>query len=196
MRVAGENADRHPEAAAKRPSKGDGSKKSMRPFRRSLPMQLMRAREAVMAHFRPHLAAHGLTEQQWRVIRALEESREFDIAALAEHCCLHAASLSRILPNLESEGLVVRRTSKTDQRRMMISLAPRGHRLFAEIAPQSEAIYAALAEAIGPQRIEAAYRVLDELIFALSGAKPARRAAARSRSDALKTARKARPPVA
>lgn len=167
----------------------------MRSFRRSLPMQLMRAREAVMAHFRPHLAAHGLTEQQWRVIRALEESGEFDIAALSEACCLHAASLSRILPNLESEGLILRRASKTDQRRIMVSLTPVGHKLFAEIAPESEAIYAALAREIGPERLEAAYRVLDELIFALSGAKP-RRAAARTTADAVKTARKGSRPVA
>lgn len=168
----------------------------MRPFRRSLPMQLMRAREAVMAHFRPHLAAHGLTEQQWRVIRALEESGEFDIAALAETCCLHAASLSRILPNLESEGLILRRTSESDQRRVMITLTPKGRRLFSEVAPESEAIYAALAQAVGPQRVEAAYCVLDELIFALSAAKPARRAAARSRTDVVKTARRGPRPVA
>jgi homoprotocatechuate degradation regulator HpaR len=168
----------------------------MRPFRRSLPMQLMRAREAVMAHFRPHLAAHSLTEQQWRVIRALEESGELDIAALAENCCLHAASLSRILPNLESEGLILRRTSKTDQRRIMVSLTPRGRKRFAEVAPESEAIYAALTEAIGPQRIEAAYRILDEIVLALSRQKPSRRAAARARLDTVKTARKARQPVA
>lgn len=167
----------------------------MRPFRRSLPMQLMRAREAVMAHFRPHLATHGLSEQQWRVIRALEESGEFDIAALAENCCLHAASLSRILPNLESKGLILRRTSKTDQRRVMVSLTPQGRRLFADVAPESEAIYAALAEAMGPSRIETAYRVLDELIFALSRAKPPQRIAARPRG-AGKSPRQGRSPVA
>lgn len=167
----------------------------MRPFRRSLPMQLMRAREAVMAHFRPHLAAHGLSEQQWRVIRALEESGEADIAALAENCCLHAASLSRILPHLESQGLLVRRTSKTDQRRVMVSLTPHGRRLFSEVAPESEAIYAALAEAIGPRQIETAYRVLDELILTLSGTKPPLRAAARPRG-AAKSPRQGRSPVA
>ena len=43
----------------------------MRPFERSMPMQLMLAREAVMQRFRPHLNAQGLTDQQWRIIRAL-----------------------------------------------------------------------------------------------------------------------------
>ena len=41
------------------------------PFSRSLPMALLRARESVMVRFRPMLRAHGLTEQQWRVLRAM-----------------------------------------------------------------------------------------------------------------------------
>ena len=35
----------------------------MREFSRSLPMSLLRAREAVMRQFRPSLRNHGLTEQ-------------------------------------------------------------------------------------------------------------------------------------
>jgi hypothetical protein len=38
----------------------------MREFSRSLPMSLLRAREAVMRQFRPSLRDHGLTEQQSR----------------------------------------------------------------------------------------------------------------------------------
>jgi hypothetical protein len=42
-----------------------------RSFARSLPMALLKAREAVMVRFRPSLRAHGLTEQQWRVLRIM-----------------------------------------------------------------------------------------------------------------------------
>ena len=38
---------------------------------RNLPLLLLQAREAVFARFRPLLNAVGLTEQQWRVVRAL-----------------------------------------------------------------------------------------------------------------------------
>jgi hypothetical protein len=51
----------------------------MRPFARSLPMQLMRARELVMQHFRAHLHEHDLTDQQWRIIRALAEAEAVEI---------------------------------------------------------------------------------------------------------------------
>ena len=41
------------------------------PSRRNLALLLLRSREGVMAHFRAILHQHGLTEQQWRVLRAL-----------------------------------------------------------------------------------------------------------------------------
>ena len=154
----------------------------MRPFQRSLPMQLMLAREAIMQRFRPHLTAHGLTDQQWRIVRALNEVEALEIVELGRACCLHAASLSRILPKLEADGLVSRRGNKNDQRRVIVSLTAKGRRLFETVAPQSEAIYATLAQEIGPVRLDEIYGLLDEVIGIL--AKPQQRApaaAARSR---------------
>ena len=46
-----------------------------RPFDQSLPMMLMRAREGVMRRFRPHLRGHGLTDQQWRILRGALQRR-------------------------------------------------------------------------------------------------------------------------
>jgi homoprotocatechuate degradation regulator HpaR len=155
----------------------------MRPFQRSLPMQLMLAREAVMQRFRPHLNAQGLTDQQWRIVRALNEGEGMDIAALGRACCLHTASLSRILPNLEAEGLVSRKANTQDQRRVSVSLTARGRKLFEAVAPQSEAIYAQLAQEIGAQRMEQIYRLLDDVIGILETPVPkVKSAAARSRA--------------
>lgn len=154
----------------------------MRPFQRSLPMQLMLAREAVMQRFRPHLNEHGLTDQQWRIVRALNEVEAMDIAALGRACCLHTASLSRTLPNLEAGGLVSRKADTQDQRRVSVSLTAKGRKLFETVAPQSEAIYAQLAREIGAQRIEQIYGLLDEVIGILEKPRPAvKSAAARSR---------------
>lgn len=160
----------------------------MRPFQRSLPMQLMLAREAVMQRFRPHLNAHGLTDQQWRIVRALNEVETMDIAALSRACCLHTASLSRSLPNLEAAGLISRRANKQDQRRVSVSLTAKGRHLFEAVAPQSEAIYAQLAQDIGPARLEQVYALLDEVIGRLEKPRPAAKsAAARSRNAVRRT---------
>lgn len=56
--------------------------------RRTLPIALLRAREAVMERFRPVLNSHDITEQQWRVIRVLQEHGATDASKLAELACI------------------------------------------------------------------------------------------------------------
>ena len=146
---------------------GPGPSSRGRPFARSLPMQLMRARELVMRHFRPHLHDHDLTDQQWRIIRALMEADVIEIGDLSERCCIHPASLSRILPKLETAGLVSRRSNADDKRRVMVAIAPQGRRLFSSMSPDSDASYAAIARKLGAKRLQETYRVLDELIAVL-----------------------------
>jgi homoprotocatechuate degradation regulator HpaR len=141
--------------------------RAMRPFSRSLPMQLMRAREAVMRRFRPHLAARGFSDQQWRIIRALADAGHLEIGELAEQCQIHAASLSRMLPKLARSGYVSRRNHRQDQRRVVVSITPRGRALFRSVAPESEAIYSAMEREIGAGKLRDLYRLLDELIETL-----------------------------
>ena len=67
----------------------------MRPFSASLPMALLLAREATMRRFRPSLAEHGLTEQQWRVLRALASADQpIEVSVLAERTALLAPSVT------------------------------------------------------------------------------------------------------
>jgi homoprotocatechuate degradation regulator HpaR len=68
---------------------------------RSLPLMLLRAREAVMDRFRPLLMRTGVTEQQWRVMRVLAEGGAMEAGAVARAACLLPPSLSRIIRTLE-----------------------------------------------------------------------------------------------
>ena len=159
----------------KRANGANGTKKNgsarrssaMRPFSRSLPMQLMRAREAVMRRFRPHLASHGFSEQQWRILRALADAGELEIGALAAECQIHAASLSRMLPKLARLGLIRRESHKKDQRRVVVSITLKGRGVFHSVAPESEEIYAAMEREIGAAKLRDLYRLLDEVIETL-----------------------------
>ena len=136
-------------------------------------MLLLAAREAVTQRFRPQAMALGLTEQQWRVIRALAEVDCLEIVALSARCRLHAASLSRILPRLNKNGLIARRPDAADHRRVMVSLTPRGQRVLDEIIPESARIYEQIARDVGPERFDRVYAVLEEFIWLLDGAKRA-----------------------
>ena len=133
----------------------------MRSFSRSLPMELMRAREAVMREFRPILAEHDLTEQQWRVLRALAaQDRPLDVGELAQATFLLGPSLSRMLMGMESRGLVSRSMVRNDGRRTAIALTRRGLTLVARIAPRSEERYAAIETQLGVDRMA----LLEELL--------------------------------
>jgi len=150
--------------ALRREAPPDESGFPMRAFSRSLPMQLLRAREAVMQRFRPMLHRHGVTEQQWRVIRVLVEREAMEIGALAEACCVLPASLTRIVDTLEAKSLVVRRPHTADQRRVIVDIAPAGRRLFHAVAPHSEAHYREIAQLVGEDRVEAVYAMLEDFI--------------------------------
>src|SRR5260370_21905197 len=68
----------------------------MREFSRSLPMSLLRAREAAMRLFRPSLRNHGLTEQQWRTLRALSSHDALGVTEIARGAFCLCPRLSRV----------------------------------------------------------------------------------------------------
>lgn len=133
----------------------------------SLAIKLLRARELVMHRFRPHLRAHELTEQQWRVLRVLAETGALEMRELSARCCILPPSLSRTVPNLEERQLVERCSVSTDGRRTSVSLTPKGCDLFKAVAAGSEPLYAAMSAQLGPQAIEDLFRALDTLILKL-----------------------------
>lgn len=140
----------------------------MRDFEHSLPMALLRARESAMARFRPMLREHGLTEQQWRVIRALAAFNNIDASELARRSFLLAPSLTRILQHLESQKLVQRSSDANDQRRAVFALTPGGRKLFSMVGPDSEALYAEIEKDFGSEKLGKLYDLLSEFCQTLS----------------------------
>jgi homoprotocatechuate degradation regulator HpaR len=141
----------------------------MREFSRSLPMSLLRAREAVMRQFRPSLRQHGLTEQQWRILRALAALEAIEVTELARVAFLLGPSLSRILRDLEARRLIERKTPKADLRRGVVSISEKGLKLMELVAPSSEAIYAAITRRYGARRLAELQDMLAALERSLAG---------------------------
>jgi homoprotocatechuate degradation regulator HpaR len=141
----------------------------MREFSRSLPMSLLRAREAVMRRFRPALRIHDLTEQQWRILRALTAVEAIEVTELARMAFLLGPSLSRILRDLEARQLVERKTAEVDQRRAVVSISAKGLKLIEAVAPTSEAIYAEITRRFGARRLSELQEMLAVLEQSLAG---------------------------
>ena len=140
----------------------------MRPFDQSLPMALLRAREAVMRGFRRLLRAHGLNEQEWRIMRALMEADQLEIGELAERVFILKPSASRTVKNLEARGIVSRSRPSSDQRPALIALTLRGRALFDELAPHSELEYARISRVVGGNDMDELYRLLGRITDALN----------------------------
>ncbi|HVK92643.1 MAG TPA: homoprotocatechuate degradation operon regulator HpaR [Mycoplana sp.] len=132
-------------------------------FRRSLPIALLRAREAIMSHFRPMLASHDVTEQQWRVIRILAEAGTLDASEVAEKAFILAPSLTRMIKSLEERGYITRQKDVGDGRRILLKLAPAGVDILRTITPDSLAIYDSIEARYGKLRVEHLVDLLDEL---------------------------------
>jgi homoprotocatechuate degradation regulator HpaR len=134
---------------------------------RNLPLLLLQGRESVIARFRPLLNEAGLTEQQWRILRALIEQGPMEPREIVERCRISSPSLAGVLARMDELGLVARERLGHDQRRVQVSATPRSRQIAARLAPRIEATYAALEKRLGPDFTQRLYETLDELISAL-----------------------------
>ncbi|RMQ43435.1 Homoprotocatechuate degradation operon regulator [Pseudomonas cichorii] len=131
--------------------------------RQSLTLTLLQAREAAMSFFRPSLNQHGLTEQQWRVIRILSQHGELEVYQLAELACILKPSMTGVLVRMEVAGLICRRKAEQDQRRVLVTLAEKGEACFESMSQCMEENYQRIQEQLGEEKLRTLLGLLDEL---------------------------------
>ena len=142
------------------------------PFKhRNLPRLLLQAREAVMAHTRPSLRGHGLSDQQWRVLRVLGENGTVETGRVAREAFILGPSLTGVLARMERDGLVRRERDPADQRRTVVDATAKGKRLVEKLSHTVEAHYAWMEASLGKPKLAQLYKLLDEVI-ALEGTSP------------------------
>ena len=115
-----------------------------------------------MGPIRAMLSDAGVTEQQWRVLRVLDEEGAVDATEIARQACLLMPSLTRIVQVLENKGLCTRRQHPSDRRRYLIDITPEGRALIDANIPESNRIFAELEAEFGHDRIEALLDLLNE----------------------------------
>jgi homoprotocatechuate degradation regulator HpaR len=154
----------------------------MKLVNRNLPLLLLQAREQVIARFRPLLNEHGITEQQWRVIRVLLDTGPLEFREISARCQISSPSLAGVLSRMEVMDLVSRERLGSDQRRVRVSLRARSRDLAARLAPKINATYRQIEARIGADACKHLYSVLDGVIEALAAPPPAeaRRAAGKA----------------
>lgn len=139
---------------------------SATPFvHRNLPSLLLQAREAVMAHRRSALREHGLSDQQWRVLRVLAEgSAGVDTGQIAREAFISGPSLTGVLTRMERDGLIARTRDAADQRRTVVQATTVGMELVKLLAAPIETHYLAMEKVLGKQKLVELYDLLDAVI--------------------------------
>ncbi|MGR3805922.1 homoprotocatechuate degradation operon regulator HpaR [Marinibacterium profundimaris] len=133
------------------------------PTSRSLPIVLLRAREQVMGPIRTMLADVGITEQQWRVLRVLDEFGPSDPTRIADAASLLLPSLTRILQKLDAKRLIERSTDPVDRRRQIVQITPAGSRLIADNLASSVRLTRSVEDRLGTEKYNQLLDLLSEL---------------------------------
>lgn len=135
---------------------------------RNLPRLLLQAREAVMAHTRPSLREHALSDQQWRVLRVLgehaHESAGIETGRVAREAYLLGPSLTGVLSRMERDGLIARERCPQDARRTVVRATAQGLAKVQALSETIEAHYQWMEQQLGKAKLGQLYALLDELI--------------------------------
>ncbi len=135
---------------------------------RNLPRLLLQAREAVMAHTRPSLREHGLSDQQWRVLRVLGEHAHdpagIETGRVAREAYLLGPSLTGVLSRMERDGLIARERCPQDARRTVVRATALGLEKVRTLSQTIEAHYQWMEQQLGKAKLGQLYALLDELI--------------------------------
>ncbi|NOX50214.1 MAG: MarR family transcriptional regulator [Gammaproteobacteria bacterium] len=130
----------------------------------SLPMMLYRTLDSVMPNFRRIFAQFGLTEQQWRVLRALWENDSLPLLGLSKATRISSPSLVGVVDRLERDGLVVRERTATDRRIVKVRATAQGLGLEDQVTPLVDQAYAVLNQYLSESDWHNLYKGLDSLI--------------------------------
>ena len=130
---------------------------------------LYSASRAATAVYRPVLEELGLTYPQYLVMLVLWEDEPRGVKELGEELGLDSGTLSPLLKRLESLGLVKRRRSGEDERRVAIHLTDAGR----ELSSKAGALPKRLAEAAGltTEELDQLHSTLARLTAALHNAR-------------------------
>lgn len=135
---------------------------------RNLPRLLLEAREAVMAHTRPSLRVHGLSDQQWRVLRVLgehaDEAAGVETGRVAREAYLLGPSLTGVLTRMERDGWIERQRCPQDARRTVVRATAAGLAKVQALSQTIEAHYRWMEQGLGKTNLKALYELLDGVI--------------------------------
>ncbi|MDX1405648.1 MAG: MarR family transcriptional regulator [Woeseiaceae bacterium] len=107
-------------------------------LRTFIPYLLYRTSNQLNHRIRSRLRETGVNLARWRVLAVLRGYGELNLGQIVELTVMQQPSISRVVSQLEREGLVKRRTSAEDSRVVNVSLTAAGEKAFSKIYPTAQ----------------------------------------------------------
>jgi DNA-binding MarR family transcriptional regulator len=105
---------------------------------------LYAASRLVIQAYQPHLDKLGITYPQYLVLMVLWEKDGINVNEIAGPLFLNTNTVTPILKRMEAQGIVSRQRSEEDERKVIVTLTPKGKGLQAQAASIPEKLSAGL----------------------------------------------------
>jgi DNA-binding MarR family transcriptional regulator len=116
-------------------------------------------------HFTRVFEPHGLTPQQYNVLRILRGARPEALPTMeiAARMMEQTPGITRLLDRLDEKGLVTRERCAEDRRQVLCTISPQGLDLLDELAAAVDEADDAVVARLGPADLEQLIRLLFEV---------------------------------
>ncbi len=114
---------------------------------------LYSAAHGVQRLYRPLLERLNLTYPQYLVLLVLWEDDGLSVTEIGERLSLNSATLTPLLKRMEAAGILERHRSKSDGRRVTVSLLPKGKKLKSKVSKVTADVTCAAIDAT-PNAVE------------------------------------------
>jgi DNA-binding MarR family transcriptional regulator len=135
----------------------------MGPLEQYLPYLLNRAGARIAAAFNGEMRQIGASLQVWRVLAALREKDGRRMGDLSKTTSIEVSTLTRLVDNMEKDGLVARRRDVDDARAVSLHVTASGRRLTQRIVPIAERYEAVALEGFTAGEAEVLRKALRRL---------------------------------
>lgn len=102
------------------------------------------ASRLITRDYQPHLDKLGITYPQYLVLMILWETDSISVNDIAQKLILNTNTVTPLLKRMETQGIITRKRSEVDERKVIVNLTSKGKRLQNDAAEIPEKLAAGL----------------------------------------------------
>ena len=136
-----------------------------------VPYLLYRITNQLNRGLRKRLKRSGINIARWRVLAVLKDIGRMNIGQIVERTLIEQPTVSRIVDQLEHEGLAHREISEEDSRFVQVKLTQAGQKAFTEIYPTATTHQEQALKGFNKKEIKALIEFLERIQHNISSDK-------------------------